>query len=101
MAVTVRPDIDTIRNIEAISVVNLEVFFHAPIDDNATGKIFDARAFVRRIEQLNRARPTKDDRSEKTRNEVVRQDLTGRHAFGWWESTRKFLSGRVLVKADG
>ncbi len=31
VAVTVRPDIDTIRNIEAISVVNLEVFFHAPI----------------------------------------------------------------------
>jgi hypothetical protein len=55
LVVTSRPDIDTVRNIKPLPVVNLEIFFHP--DPQGTSpeigtKQFDAKAFFRRVRDL-------------------------------------------------
>lgn len=55
LAVTTRPDIDIVRNIQALPVVNLEIFFHVdPHGKSADvrAKHFDAAAFLARVKVL-------------------------------------------------
>lgn len=55
LAIATRPDIDIVRNIQSIPVVNLEVFFHsepATSGSIATSKRFNGTAFIDRIKIL-------------------------------------------------
>jgi hypothetical protein len=55
LVVTTRPDIDTVRDIEPLPVINLEIFFH-PDPHGASPDIgtkqFDSKAFLRRVKAL-------------------------------------------------
>lgn len=56
-AITTRPEINLLRNIRSIPVVNLEIYFHAVSSNDGTlvtSKQFDGRAFLDRIEFLSR-----------------------------------------------
>lgn len=71
LAVTTRPDIDIVRNIRSIPVVNLEVFFHAVPSDSGlvtSSKQFDDTGFLQRIKALIDPRP---GRSEPTQPETA------------------------------
>ncbi|AYM82152.1 hypothetical protein H009_17693 [Agrobacterium tumefaciens str. Cherry 2E-2-2] len=48
-AVTTRPDIDLVRNIRAIPVINIEVFFHNSTAGGDASKRFDSKAFLERV----------------------------------------------------
>jgi hypothetical protein len=55
LVVTTRPDIDTVRAIKPLPVLNLEIFFHP--DPHGTSvevgtKHFDAKAFLSRVRML-------------------------------------------------
>ena len=55
VVVTTRPDIDTVRDIQPLPVVNLEIFFHPDPGGTSTGrrtKRFDAKAFLDRVRTL-------------------------------------------------
>lgn len=59
LVVTTRADIDVVRNIKAVPVVNLEVFFHTvKLTDEAVigSKQFDGAAFIERIRLLQEPR---------------------------------------------
>ncbi|NTJ65382.1 hypothetical protein G6M50_06705 [Agrobacterium rhizogenes] len=63
IAVATRPDIDLVRAIKSIPVINLEVFFHAlPSDAEATTvpKCFDSKAFLQRVNRLSGSPPTRN-----------------------------------------
>jgi hypothetical protein len=55
LVVTTRPEIDIVRNIRTLPVVNLEVFFHATTSVG-DGTQFDGKAFIHRIEALTEPR---------------------------------------------
>jgi hypothetical protein len=82
-AITTRPEIDLLRNIRSIPVVNLEIFFHAePSSDGPllTSKRFDGRAFMERIQFLvqstrTRAKPVG---AEQAKGAGMRQPTTSR-----------------------
>lgn len=62
LAVTTRPDIDMVRNIKAIPVVNLEVFFHAaqPTAKSVhASKEFDGAAFLKGVAALTESRTSR------------------------------------------
>ncbi|WP_234905185.1 hypothetical protein [Rhizobium rhizogenes] len=47
-AIATRPDIDVLRNIRALPIINFEVFFHAAISSNGSpvnSKRFDSKPF--------------------------------------------------------
>ncbi|MFK0161202.1 hypothetical protein [Rhizobium sp. NPDC090279] len=54
LAVTTRPNIDLVRHIQTIPVVNIEVFFDLAVDHRRddTPKRFDAKSFIRRVTAL-------------------------------------------------
>lgn len=59
LVVTTRADIDVVRNIKAVPVVNLEVFFHTVklTDETVTAsKQFDGAGFIERIRLLQEPR---------------------------------------------
>ncbi|MBY3184058.1 MULTISPECIES: hypothetical protein [Rhizobium] len=59
LAVTMRSDIDMVRNIKPIPVINLEVFFHtvhSATKSVRSSKEFDSDAFLRRIAALTGSR---------------------------------------------
>jgi hypothetical protein len=61
LAVTNRPDIDIVRRIQLIPVINIEVFFDVatgPHQDGSTRR-FDAKSLIRRVHAL-----TNTDRAE-------------------------------------
>ncbi|QAB01016.1 MULTISPECIES: hypothetical protein [Agrobacterium tumefaciens complex] len=60
-AVTTRPDIDLVRNIRAIPVINIEVFFHNTISDGGVSKQFDSKAFLERVGFLTSPVPARPD----------------------------------------
>jgi hypothetical protein len=68
LAVTTRPDIDAVRAIRPIPVVNLEIFFHrAPAGPTKTSASkFDGPAFVRRVKLLAGCTETKGNYSTLT-----------------------------------
>lgn len=82
LAITTRPDIDTVRDIEPLPVINLEIFFH-PDGQGASPdfgtKQFDSKAFVGRVKALTepgRAR-------EKPVAGVKAASATGRSRWFW------------------
>ncbi len=84
-AITTRPDIDLLRNIRAVPVINLEVFFHAGISSDGSpvsSKRFDRKAFLERVEFL--ARPAAAARpgvgTGRTKASPVIEKCTDR----WW-----------------
>ncbi|MDH7803623.1 MULTISPECIES: hypothetical protein [unclassified Rhizobium] len=60
-AVTTRPDIDLVRNIRAIPVINIEVFFHNSISGGGVSKQFDSKAFLERVGFLASPTPARPD----------------------------------------
>lgn len=56
LVVTTRPDIDIVRDIKPLPVINLEIFFH-PDPPGAAAPIgtrqFDAKAFLHRVKALS------------------------------------------------
>jgi hypothetical protein len=90
-AITTRPEIDLLRNIRSIPVVNLEVFFHAePSGDGPliTSKRFDGSAFMKRIEFL--VQPTAT-RAEPAGVEQANEGMRGRRAPRWWTAVKVML----------
>lgn len=64
LVITTRPCIDTVRNIQPLPVVNLEVFFHfipsfeVPVSET---KQFDTKAFLARIKALSEPKPRRNN----------------------------------------
>jgi len=91
-AITTRPEIDLLRNIHSIPVVNLEIFFHAEPSGGgplSTSKKFDGRAFMERVEFL--VRPV-TARGEHAGTEPVKTiAMRGHKASRWWAMAKKML----------
>lgn len=99
-AITTRPEIDLVRNIRSIPVVNLEVFFHTePSGDGPliTSKRFDSSAFMKRIEFLVQPLATRVEHAgiEQARNERMREPRTPR-----WRVAVKSVLG-LLRRREG
>ncbi|MCA1370737.1 hypothetical protein I6F15_25625 [Bradyrhizobium sp. BRP14] len=91
-AVTTRPEIDLLRSMRPIPVVNLEIFFHAgPSGDDPliTSKRFDGSAFMKRIEFLAqlKARRAEPAGVEQAKSEGMRE----RRAPRWWIAAKVML----------
>lgn len=80
-AVTVRPDIDLVRNIRAIPVVNLEVFFHTSASGEGGPKRFDSKAFLERVEFLANPAP---ERSEPSIGRTASTRIKDVRKLRWW-----------------
>ncbi|WP_349438026.1 hypothetical protein [Pararhizobium sp. A13] len=94
-AITTRPEIDLLRNIRSIPVVNLEIFFHAEPSGNGpliTSKRFDGGAFMKRIEFLVQPTTTRAEPAGvgQAKNEGMRE---GR-APQWWTAAKVMLGFR-------
>jgi hypothetical protein len=62
LAVTSRLNIDLVRNIRPIPVINFEIFFHADISSRgltADAKRFDGKAFLDRVRILSKTPQTR------------------------------------------
>ncbi|WP_236766404.1 MULTISPECIES: hypothetical protein [Agrobacterium tumefaciens complex] len=84
-AITTRPDIDLLRNIRALPVINLEVFFHAGISGDGTpvnSKRFDSKAFFERVEFL--ARPAPTARSDIGTGRATTPHIQEKSTVRWW-----------------
>ncbi len=104
LAVTTRPDIDIVRNIKSLPVVNLEVFFHAISsggDLQSPGKQFDGKAFLQRIKALTEPRP---GRIATAYAEPAATNGTlsavARRASRWRSATTLFLGGRTSASME-
>lgn len=91
-AITTRPDIDLLRNIRSIPVINLEIFFHTePAGDGPliTSKRFDSSAFMKRIEFLVQPLATRVEpaRVEQANNEGMPE----RSRPQWWMAVKAML----------
>ncbi|UIK05517.1 hypothetical protein [Neorhizobium galegae] len=91
-AITTRPEIDLLRNVRSIPVVNLEIFFHTePSGDGPliTSKRFDSSAFLKRIEFLVQPLATRVEHAgvEQAKNEGMREPRTPR----WWVAVKSIL----------
>ncbi|MBY2915023.1 hypothetical protein [Rhizobium leguminosarum] len=103
LAVTMRADIDMVRNIKPIPVINLEVFFHAV--QSATkavhsSKEFDSDAFLRRIAALTESRTGRIAaiQTAPTANETVIAGTA--KASRWRAATSLLLSRRAAPSAE-
>ncbi|WP_421481045.1 hypothetical protein [Agrobacterium rosae] len=84
-AITSRPDIDLLRNIRVLPVINLEVFFHADISSDGrrvNAKRFDNKAFLERVQFL--ATPMPATRSVMATGHVTPLTTGAKHTFRWW-----------------
>ncbi|QCJ01071.1 hypothetical protein [Agrobacterium larrymoorei] len=84
-AITTRPDINLLRNIRPLPVINLEVFFHAGISGDGSSvksKWFDNKAFIERVEFLARASTKVGSKAEKGRAKAPQ--MVERRSFKWW-----------------
>ena len=102
LAVTTRPDIDIVRNIRSIPVVNLEVFFHAALSSGGlatSSKQFDDTGFLQRIKALAEPRTS---RTEVTQAELTSNAPAGadaRWASRWLASARSLLGTYFAASA--
>ncbi|EJJ31381.1 hypothetical protein [Rhizobium sp. CF142] len=91
LAITTRSEIDLLRNIRSIPVVNLEIFFHAePSSDGPlfTSKRFDGKAFIQRVECLVRPISTRGEHAAvEPLNGAARADRPSR----WWTRAKSLL----------
>lgn len=101
IAVTIRPEIDIVRNIKWIPVVNLEVFFHMALAadrGDVNGKQFDIKAFVHRIDALTAPRPHREVRKDTRGVPVTPSQHVQRRSLGWWNATKNLVGRRTLVR---
>ncbi|QCJ00959.1 hypothetical protein [Agrobacterium larrymoorei] len=98
-AVTTRPNIDLLRAIRALPVVNIEVFFHAAVSTDGVvpvhSKQFDSKAFHERVEFLVQSSSSarSDDEAGRVKVSPVLEKPRGR----WWATAANaFLSMRAL-----
>lgn len=102
LAVTTRPDIDMVRTIQSIPVVNLEVFFHtvgSTGDSVVAAKRFDGKAFLDRIRVLSEPR---SGRGAAIRgNPATNSNSNGARSqmFRWWAAAKSYLNGRAPAGA--
>jgi hypothetical protein len=89
LVVTTRPEIDIVRNIRTLPVVNLEVFFHATAS-LGDGTQFDGKAFIYRIKALTEPRL---GRSGATK---IQDDGTGRADESPVRASRWRIAARLL-----
>ncbi|MBO0144645.1 hypothetical protein JZX87_26180 [Agrobacterium sp. Ap1] len=90
-AITNRLDIDLLRNIRALPVINLEVFFHAKISNDTSPvnlKRSDSKSFLERVEFLSRAA------SDSGSDRVARANTARTHQRNrvrWWVRAARAL----------
>jgi hypothetical protein len=102
LAVTTRPDIDMVRNIKAIPVINLEVFFHAAqptLNAVSSSKQFDGDAFLRRISALTEARPNRISVVQMALAASEASSAGAAKASRWRAATSLLLSRRAAPSA--
>ncbi|PDS79059.1 hypothetical protein [Rhizobium sp. L43] len=102
LAVTMRSDIDMVRNIKPIPVINLEVFFHAiqPAAKSVpSSKEFDSDAFLRRIAALRETKTGRIVAAQRppAANETV--IAAAAKASRWRAATSLLLSRRATSSA--
>jgi hypothetical protein len=86
LVVTTRPDIDLVRRIKALPVVNLEIFFHAEgHGQTPKAKQFDTQAFQRRIKALTESRHIE-------RRSTNEQGPSSMQRQGWLAYLKRLLS---------
>jgi hypothetical protein len=103
LAVTMRSDIDMVRNIKPIPVINLEVFFHAaqPAKKSAqSAKEFDSDAFLRRIAALTESRTSRIAAVQKAPMAGERSIASTVKASRWRAATSLLLSHRATSNAE-
>ncbi|EJT03928.1 hypothetical protein RCCGE510_17116 [Rhizobium sp. CCGE 510] len=103
LAVTMRSDIDMVRNIKPIPVINLEVFFHATqsaAKSVRSSKEFDSDAFLRRIAALAESRTSRIDAVQKAPAASVRSIAGRAKASRWRAATSLLLSRRATSDAE-
>ncbi|WP_037073451.1 MULTISPECIES: hypothetical protein [Rhizobium] len=103
LAVTTRPDIDMVRNIKPIPVINLEVFFHAaqPTAKSAhPSKEFDGDAFLRRIAALTESKTARIAAVQKAPAANGTSIAGTVKASRWRAATSLLLSRRATSNAE-
>ncbi|CAN7681036.1 hypothetical protein [Pararhizobium sp. LjRoot238] len=102
LAVTTRPDIDMVRAIQSIPVVNLEVFFHT-VGSTGNGvvasKQFDGKAFLERIRVLIEPRSSKGAAIDGNSQTNTNWNGARNQMFRWWAAAKPYLDGRVPAGA--
>ncbi|MFW8644296.1 hypothetical protein ELH26_19245 [Rhizobium leguminosarum] len=103
LAVTMRSDIDMVRNIKPIPVINLEVFFHtvqSATKSIRSSKEFDSDAFLRGIAALTESRTGRVSavRRDPAANETVIASTA--KASRWRAATSLLLSRRAAPSAE-
>ncbi|PDT02938.1 hypothetical protein CO666_17230 [Rhizobium chutanense] len=103
LAVTMRSDIDMIRKIKTIPVVNIEVFFHSvqsTAKSVSSSKEFDSDAFLRRIGALSETRANRIP-AVQTTPAVGEATMAGAaKASRWRAATSLLLSRRAAPSAE-
>lgn len=103
LAVTMRADIDLVRNIKPIPVINLEVFFHA-IQPTAksvpSSKEFDSDAFLRRIAALTESKTARIAAVQRTPTLNQTVIAAAAKASRWRAATSLLLSRRASPRAE-
>ena len=103
LAVTMRSDIDMVRNIKPIPVINLEVYFHtvqSTTKSVRSSKEFDSDAFLRRIAALTESRTSRIAVVQRApaANETVTASTA--KASRWRAATSLLLSRRAAPSAE-
>jgi hypothetical protein len=103
LAVTMRSDIDMVRNIQPIPVINLEVFFHtaqSTAKSVRSSKEFDSDAFLRRVAALTESRTGRIAAVQRApaANETVTAGTA--KASRWRAATSLLLSRRATSSAE-
>ncbi|OBZ92703.1 hypothetical protein ADU59_25305 [Pararhizobium polonicum] len=102
LAVTTRPDIDMVRNIKSMPVVNLEVFFHTVVSSGgmvSSSKQFDGKAFLQRIKALHEPRVARGAILHGKPATDTNLNARARQMSGWWTAARALFSGRMPAGA--
>ncbi|MBX5158736.1 MULTISPECIES: hypothetical protein [unclassified Rhizobium] len=103
LAVTMRSDIDMVRNIKPIPVINLEVFFHAvqsAAQSVQSAKEFDSDAFLRRIAALTESRTSTISAVQKAPAANGTSIASTVKASRWRAATSLLLSRRATSNAE-
>lgn len=91
-AITTRPEINFLRSMRPIPVVNLEIFFHVkPSGDGplAMSKRFDGSAFMKRIDFLAQFTGGRSDSAEV--EQAKSEGMRRRRAPRWWIAAKVML----------
>lgn len=106
LAVTTRSDIDMVRNIKPIPVINLEVFFHtaqSSLNAGPSSKQFDGDAFFRRVSVLTESKPNRISAIQMALAANGTSSAGAAKASRWRAATSLLLSRRaapIVERAD-